>query len=82
VNSEPEYIDDQQRRLALMAKDDGGDKWDLSDNDRAACQSGADAIDIVREFMATPCWRPDEPSEMEKATYSRMRELLFRGSKP
>lgn len=72
-----ESIEDQRSRLALMAEH--CHKWDLSDSDRAACRSGADAIDIIREYMATPCWRPDEPSEMEKATYARMRELLFRG---
>jgi hypothetical protein len=30
-------------RLAAMVEDDG-DTWDLSDNDRAACRAGAEAI--------------------------------------
>lgn len=77
-----EYIDEQKSRLRLMSKDARGDKWDLSDNDRAACQSGADAIDIIAEFMPTPCFRPDEPSTAEQEVYAKMRELLFRGQKP
>lgn len=77
-----EYIDDQRSRLAQMATDDG-DTWDLSDNDRAACQSGADAIAIIAEFMHTP-WFHNDPRtvEMHEATFAKMRELLCRGQKP
>jgi hypothetical protein len=38
-----ETIQEQESRLRMMAGDDG-DTWDLSDNDRAACLSGANAI--------------------------------------
>lgn len=74
-----EYLTAQKARLRSMADDFEGGLRDLSHNDRAACMSGADAIDIVEEFMHTPCFRPDAPSADEEGVYARMRELLFRG---
>lgn len=74
----PEHISAQRRRLEAMSKDAEGHSWELSDHDREACRSGADAIDIVNQFMGTPDWS-EQPTPNEKAIYARMRELLCRG---
>ena len=44
---EKETLLEQERRLRAMAEDDG-DTWDLSENDRAACRSGAMAMEQKR----------------------------------
>jgi hypothetical protein len=46
-----ETPDEQQGRLRSMSEDDG-DTWDLSDNDKAACAAGADALARVAALEA------------------------------
>lgn len=43
--SMPESLEEQARRLELMAEDDGSE-WDLSDNDRAAIRA------VVADYKA------------------------------
>ncbi len=69
-----EHINEQRARLEQMAL--GDDQWDLSDSDREACRSGADAIRLVDEYMGTPDF-----CNMEDL-HARMRELVCRGQKP
>ena len=45
-----ETILEKRDRLRAMAEDADGGTWDLSENDQAACRSGADAISVVHEL--------------------------------
>lgn len=53
--TEPEIIDEQESRLRMMSQDDG-ETWDLSDNDKAACLAGANAIrsELARNRAMVP----------------------------
>lgn len=58
---------EQQARLRSMSEDDG-DTWDLSDNDKAACKAGADALARVAALHAlVDVWRRTEASLLEGA---------------
>jgi hypothetical protein len=65
--SERESIMEQESRLRMMSEDDG-DTWDLSDNDKAACLAGANAIRaaLTREVC---CLRHDAQCESELTSH-------------
>lgn len=69
-----DWMNTDEQTLRAMA--------DLYPHWRDACLAGADAINIVEEYMHTPCFRPDEPTQAEHDTYARMRELVCRNQKP
>lgn len=52
---------EHEERLRAMSVDDSGNTWDLSDNDRAACLAGAEALRLLREYQrCDECNTPDD----------------------
>jgi len=50
MSNDKETGHEMESRLRQMSKDDG-DTWDLSDNDKAACSAGAEAMATLQRLL-------------------------------